>query len=81
MLVANGVRHAVRTTDQSADLFLATNGRLARYFSEAGRPASPSVDPLPPTPEQIQRMIRVSQAYGYWIASPAESAALTGSSA
>jgi quercetin dioxygenase-like cupin family protein len=39
MLVANGVRHAVRTTDQSADLFLATNGRLARYFSEADRPA------------------------------------------
>ena len=33
---------------------------------------------LPPTPNDIQRMIRVSDAYGYWIASPGESAAVTG---
>jgi len=79
LLVADGVRHAVRNTaDQPADLILATNNRLARYFREAGRPATPGTELLPPTPDDIQRMARVSQAYGYWIASPAESTAVTG---
>jgi hypothetical protein len=44
---------------------LATNNRLARYFREAARPATPGTDLLPPAPEDIQRMIRVSRSYGY----------------
>jgi hypothetical protein len=73
------VKHAVRTTAyHPADLVLATNNRLARYFREAGRPVTPGAEPAPPTSEDIQRIIRVSEAYGYWIASPAESAAITG---
>jgi len=80
LLVADGVKHAVRNAaDQPADLIVVTNNRLARYFREAGRPAMPATEVLPPTPDDIQRLIRVSQAYGYWIASPAESAAVTGS--
>lgn len=79
LLIADGVKHAVRTTaHHPADLVLATNNRLARYFREAGRPVMPGAEPVPPTPEDIQRIIRVSEAYGYWIASPAESAAITG---
>ncbi len=79
LLVADDVKHAVRNTaDEQADLIMATNNRLARYFREAGRPATPGTDPLPPTPDDIQRAIRATEAYGYWIASPAESAAVTG---
>jgi quercetin dioxygenase-like cupin family protein len=79
LLVANGVKHAVRNTaDQSADMILATNNRLARYFREAGRLVKPGTEILPPTVDDIQRMIRLSEAYGYWIASPAESATVTG---
>jgi quercetin dioxygenase-like cupin family protein len=79
VLIADGAKHAVRTTaHEPVDLVLATNNRLARYFREAGRPVMPGAEPVPPTPEDIQRMIRVSEAYGYWIASPAESAAITG---
>jgi quercetin dioxygenase-like cupin family protein len=79
LLIANGLKHAVRNmTDQPADLILATNNRLARYFREAGRPAAQGTDLLPPTPDDIQRMTRVSNAYGYWTATPAESAAITG---
>jgi quercetin dioxygenase-like cupin family protein len=78
LLIAGGVKHAVRTTTyRPADLLLATNNRLARYFREAGRPAVPGTALRPPTPDDIQRMIRVSEAYGYWIASPAASAAVT----
>ena len=79
LLVADGVRHAVRNAaDRPAGLILATNNRLARYFREAGRPETPGTDLLPPTPDDIQRMLRVSETYGYWLASPAESAAVTG---
>ena len=79
VLIANGLKHAVRNmTDQPADLIVVTNNRLARYFREAGRPATPGTDLSPPAPEDIQRMMQVSNAYGYWIASPAESTAITG---
>jgi len=79
LLVANGLKHAVRNmTDQPADLILATNNRLAHYFREAGRPVTPGTDLLPPTPDDIRRMLRVSNTYGYWIASPTENAAVTG---
>ncbi len=79
LLVADSLNHSVRNAaDQPADLVVATNGRLARFFREAGRPGTAGLDVLSPTPEDIQRFIRVSEAYGYWIASPAESAAMTG---
>lgn len=49
LLVADGIKHAVRNSaDRLADLIVV-----------------------------IQRLIRVADAYGYWIASPAESAAFT----
>ena len=76
LLVADGIKHAVRNTgDETADLILATNNRLARYFREAGRPVTSSIEPRTPSPEDVQRMIQVSEAYGYWLASPGESAA------
>ena len=76
LLIANGKKHIVRNSaDQVADLIVVTNNRLARYFREAGRPAKPDSDLLPPAPEDIQRLVSTSEAFGYWIASPAESAA------
>ncbi len=79
LLVADGSKHAVRNiTDRPADLILATNNRLARYFREAGRSAIPGAEPLAPTPEDIERLLRVARDYGYWMASPAESSAVTG---
>jgi hypothetical protein len=79
LLVPDGRKHAVRNaSDTTADIVLATNNRFSCFLSEAGRSASPSAIFTPPSPEDIQRVIRVSQAYGYWNASPAESAAVTG---
>jgi hypothetical protein len=63
---------------QTADILLATNNRFASFLSEAGRPVTPGAVFAPPSPEDIERLIRVSQAYGYWNAPPAESAAITG---
>jgi quercetin dioxygenase-like cupin family protein len=79
LLVADGMKHAVRNTpDKAADILLATNNRFASFLSEAGRPVTSGAVFAPPSPEDIQRLMRVSQAYGYWNASPAESATTTG---
>jgi quercetin dioxygenase-like cupin family protein len=78
MLVADGIKDAVRnSTEMVADIVLVTNNRFASFVAEAGRL---TVDELfsPPSPQDIQRMLQVSQAYGYWNASPAESEAFTG---
>lgn len=77
LIVTDGVKHAVRNAgDVAADMVLTTNNRLARYFREAGRPATPGSEPVPLTPEDLGRMVRVAKEYGYWLASPAESEAV-----
>jgi Cupin domain len=79
LLLADGVRHALRNaTEKTADIILATNNRFAGFLAKAGRSATPGAAFAPPSPEDIQRVIRVSYDYGYWNASPAESAAVTG---
>jgi quercetin dioxygenase-like cupin family protein len=82
MLVADGVKHAVRNAGREpADLIVATNNRFAGFLRQAGRTVQPGAPFVAPTPEDFQRVIRVSEAYGYWNASPAESAAVTGTAA
>lgn len=79
LLIENGIKHAVRNpTEQATDLILATNNRFASFLAEAGRKAAPNTGFSPPSPEDIRRVTRASEAYGYWNASPAESAAITG---
>ena len=79
VLLADGVRHALRnTTSQQADLVLVTNNRLGRFFRDAGRPVMPGDACQPPSPDDITRIQQVSEAYGYWQASPGESDAVTG---
>jgi quercetin dioxygenase-like cupin family protein len=79
LLLKDNIKHSVRNmANQPADLIVATNGRLARYFREAGRIAAPGSNILPPAPDDIQHMIRVTESFGYWISSPEESAAVTG---
>jgi quercetin dioxygenase-like cupin family protein len=78
VLVANGVKHAVQNAaEEPLDLIVATNNRFANFLREAGRSVKPDEPFAPPTKEDIQRMIRIAQDYGYWNASPAESAAIT----
>ncbi|GAB3676990.1 cupin domain-containing protein [Salinisphaera aquimarina] len=79
VLLTDGVRHALRNTaNQSADLILVTNNRLGRFFREAGQLVQPGDECRPPSPADLEKIQRVSQAYGYWQASPDESVAITG---
>lgn len=48
LLVADSLKHSIRNvTDRRADLIMATNGRLARFFREAGGPVTTSTNILP----------------------------------
>jgi quercetin dioxygenase-like cupin family protein len=79
LLIADGIKHAVRNSaETAADLVFATNNRFASFLGEAGRLVAANAPFAAPSSDDIQRMLQASQAYGYWNASPAESAAITG---
>ena len=78
VLLADGVKHAFRNpAAEAADFIVVTNNRLARFFSEAGRPVASDAAFAPPSAEDIERVRRVARDFGYWLASPTESAAIT----
>jgi hypothetical protein len=79
LLAANGNRHASRNpTGQETDIVLATNNRFASFLRDAGRPVVPDSPFDPPAPEDIQRVLCASEAYGYWNSTPEENGAITG---
>jgi quercetin dioxygenase-like cupin family protein len=74
--VPGGVRHAWRNvSDTPASTVFVVPMRLARFFREAGRPLA-TVKPGPPTSEEIQRFLDLTNAYGYCVGGPADNAAI-----
>jgi len=73
--IPGGAPHAHRnvTAEPAVDLIV-TTARLGRFFRDVGRPvteAGPS-----PSPERVARFVEVAAAYGYWLGSPEENAAV-----
>lgn len=78
IVVPANVEHAVRNmSDNSADVLAVVSVRLAEFFLEVSTPAS-AAEPNPPTPADLERFVRKASEYNYWLASPEESAAITG---
>ena len=50
-----------------------TNPRLGEWFQEAGQPVTGA--PGPPTPDDLARLIAVSEKYGYRLGTPEENKA------
>ena len=74
--IPGDVPHALRNrSDASAVLILVTTMRIARFFRAISRPAR-SLPPGPPPPELLQRFVETSQAFGYWLGTPEENAAI-----
>jgi quercetin dioxygenase-like cupin family protein len=68
-----GLKHAWRNgSGAPVQLMIMTQMRLARFLRDIGRP----VDHRAPTPADIQRLADVAHAYGYWLGSPADNAAV-----
>jgi quercetin dioxygenase-like cupin family protein len=71
-----GVRHAWRNVSGApVSLLLVTTMRLGRFLRDIGRPAA-TVQPGPPRPEDLKLLFETAQAYGYWLGSPADNAAI-----
>jgi hypothetical protein len=51
-----------------------TNPRLGEWFQEVGRPVTG--DPRPPTPDDLARLIAMSDKYGYRLGTPEENRAV-----
>ena len=76
LTIPPGVPHAVRNASGApVDSLIATTVRLARFLGEIATP--PGVTPrMPPSAEDIARVRAKVAEYGYWMATPGESAAL-----
>jgi quercetin dioxygenase-like cupin family protein len=67
--------HRNRSGDAVVEL-VTTTSQLGRFFQEIGRPA-PGARPLPPPGQaELDRVLRVAQRYGHWMATPAENASV-----
>jgi quercetin dioxygenase-like cupin family protein len=74
--IPSGIKHASRNvSDAPVSVLFVTTMRLGRFFCEVGRPVA-AVPPGPPTPRDLQRFVEVSHAYGHWLGSPEDNAAV-----
>ena len=66
--VPSGAKHGFKnTTQESAVMYIASTGRIGRFFREVGdRMTAPDSRTAPPSPEAIQRFLTIAQRYGYW---------------
>lgn len=72
--IAGGQAHALRNISPEPVIeLIITNPRLGDWFQEAGRPITG--EPGPPTPDDLARLIAVSEKYGYRLGTPEENAA------
>ena len=71
-----GLKHGWRNTSrESASMLLVVPMRLGRFLRDIGRPLA-TVEPGPPKPADLQRLVEISQAYGYWLGSPSDNNAV-----
>jgi uncharacterized RmlC-like cupin family protein len=74
--VPGGVKHALRNISGApASLLLATTMRMGRFLRDISRPAGTAPRGAP-TPQERERFLEIARAYGYWIGSPADNAAV-----
>ncbi len=77
MYLSSNLRHAWRNiSSEPAVQLLTTTPKLGRFFREIGRPVTAGAFLLPPTPDELQKFLRVAERYEYSSASPAENAAI-----
>jgi quercetin dioxygenase-like cupin family protein len=74
--VPSGAKHGFRNRSQYPVVqLITTTSKLGRFFQEIGRPIRQGAKGNPPSPDQVQHLVRTSERYGYWLATPEENAA------
>lgn len=75
--IPGNAKHAWQNASNEPSVqLITTTPKLGRFFREIGRPVSAGSPAKPPTPEDLQHLLRTAGKYGYWMASPEENAAL-----
>lgn len=75
--IPGGVKHAHRNASNEPVVELVvTTPALGRFFQEVGRPVHAGSPLPPPTPEDVERFLRIAAKYRHWVATPAENAAV-----
>jgi len=73
--VPSNAKHGFRNRSQHPVVQLITiSSKLGRFFQEIGRPITPSARLSPPSPDELRRLVKTSERYGYWFATPEENA-------
>ena len=74
--VPGDIKHGWRNVSGApVSLLLATTMRLGRFLRDIGRPVA-TIPPGPPAPADLQRFVETAHAYGYWLGSPEDNAAV-----
>jgi quercetin dioxygenase-like cupin family protein len=74
--VPSNAKHGFRNKSAEPSVqLITTTSKLGRFFQEIGRSIRPAENVSPPTPDELQQLIKTSERYGYRLASPEENAA------
>ena len=77
VVIPGNAKHALRAAGNDAcRMLVLTRGELYDFFQELAEPEEANAPNLPPTPEQMQKTFEAAGRYRYWMASPAENAAI-----
>jgi quercetin dioxygenase-like cupin family protein len=75
--IPSDVRHALRNTSPApVILLLITTQNLYCFFRELGKPSHTNEPSEPPSPQDMQRLLRLAAEHDYWTASSHENAAI-----
>ncbi|WP_219836863.1 cupin domain-containing protein [Paenibacillus sp. R14(2021)] len=74
--IAGDVKHAWRnSSNETVTLLVASTAKMGEFFNEIGRPVE-TVQPGPPDPAALMHFVERAIAYGYWLGSPDDNAAI-----
>ena len=75
--VPSNAKHGFRNRSEQPVLqLIITTSKLGRFFQEIGRPVVPGGRINQPAPNEIEHFLETAGRYGYWLATPAENAAV-----
>jgi quercetin dioxygenase-like cupin family protein len=75
--IPSNAKHAFRNRSQNPVVnLLFTTSKHGRYFQEIGRRLASGESVRPPVPAKIQHLLKTTQRYGYWFATPEENASV-----
>jgi quercetin dioxygenase-like cupin family protein len=75
--VPSNAKHGFRNRSQHPVVQLITiSSKLGRLFQEIGRPITRGARPNPPSPDELQRLVKTCERYGYWLGTPEENASV-----